>query len=441
MLKYIRSIKRKLTHLGPTGEVQEAKKQAQATRLLLEKAREQAQETRQLLEKSREGALSNKDKLIATRKIVQNAAPFPNVLKHLNTISENAEAFQSDVFLPVTAEAVPYAFAASKGAKMPIICDCTEIPRLDVRTLKPDWSEPNMRMMNNAISGYLKDVDSFLSVGWELSKHLEEFEKPITVFPNYRYAEEYVSSDTLRERLNISSDTKIVMAMSTIASEFDVILNAMSQVENSHLVILGKLVPLQYEEEMKQLAEDLGLSDRFDILDQVPYSELTATLSSVDVGLIVRDPSIPNNHVSLPNRIFDYMFAGVPVVTPNIPDIAKIVLTEKMGSVVYERTPEAWAHSIQEALENQADMRENALTASKKMTWETQEDDIYEALGRPASITLFGQKNLLKHNRSMRIAKTLTNRNVKVKIAVHMSFVEAFQEEHGDVHGFELVGY
>ncbi|MDB9708186.1 glycosyltransferase [Planktotalea frisia] len=422
-------------------QLKQAREQAKTTRGQLELAREQAQFTRDQLDEARGQSWENKERLNELRENVKKAAPFVNILKSLNSISDNAGAFQSDVFLAVTAEAVPYAFAAAKDSSVPVICDCTEIPSLDVRTLKPDWSEPNMRMMNNALYGYLYDVSSFLSVGWELSKYLVRYDKSVKVIPNFRYNEEHVYSDVLRKRLNIQDETKIIMAMSTIASDFDVILNALSLIENAHLVILGKLVPLQYKEEMLQLAENLGLSDRFHTVEQVDYSELTPTLSSADVGIIVRDPSILNNHVSLPNRIFDYMFAGVPVVTPNIPDISKIVLGEKMGGVVYERTPQAWAQSIQEVLEQQVEMRINALEAAKKMTWETQEDDIYESLGEPRSITLFGQKNLLKHNRSMRIVQTLLDRDVDVKIAVYDNFVQKFKDENGEAHQFKLIGF
>ena len=59
------------------------------------------------------------------------------------------------------------------------------------------------------------------------------------------------------------------------------------------------------------------------------------------------------------------------------------------------------------ALSRKAEMSVNALAASRQMVWENIEDEFFAALGRPASVSYFGYKDLTRNNRTLRMAGSL----------------------------------
>ena len=360
-------------------------------------------------------------------------------MPRLGRIESMSEVLRSDVIIAVSTESLPYAMAAKGKIDIPIFCDATEFPALDVRTLLPDWPKPNMKLMNMALEGYLYACDGIFTVGWELEKSLKKYGTQTRVIPNYRYAENLRWSNKLREKIGLDENCKVVIAISTIATGMKDVLRALANLPSDfHLVVIGNIVPYSYKQDILDYADKLNVKHRFWIIDPVPYSELTSFISSADVGLIIRDPSVKNNFVSLPNRVFDYMFAGVPVVAPFMPDINRVITINNFGISLERINPTEWERSILAAHKNRDELRESALSAAKTLTWESVEEDLLGFIGRPKNVTIIGQKNLLKHNRSIRIAKTLAQNGASVKLAVELGHIT----DHvpcGDA--FTVVGY
>ena len=373
------------------------------------------------------------------KKLLWSLRPYHAIMPKLQKIEDISDQLRSEVIIAVSAESLPYAMAAKGEADTPIFCDATEFPALDVRTLIPDWPKSNMKLMNMALEGYLYECKGIFTVGWELEKSLKKYGTQTRVIPNYRYAEKLRRSNKLREEIGLDRNCKIVVAISTIATGMKDVLRALANLPSDfHLVVIGNIVPCSYKQDILDYADELNLKNRFWIVDPVPYSELTSFISSADVGLIIREPGVKNNFVSLPNRIFDYMFAGVPVVTPFMPDINRVITTNNFGISMEEVTPAEWERSILTAYKNRAELRESALIAAKKLTWESVEDDLLSFIGKPKNVTIIGQKNLLKHNRSIRIAKTLAQNGVSVNLAVHEGYIS---DDVLDNDTFTVVGY
>jgi hypothetical protein len=160
----------------------------------------------------------------------------------------------------------------------------------------------------------------------------------------------------------------------------------------------------------------LGLKERIHFFDFVPYEKLTSISSSADIGLIVRDPEIINNYVSLPNRVFDYIASGLPFCSPEIPDIANVINSFNVGKVVDEITPEGWAAAIKYSVERSEEMKINVLSLASNLTWESKEPEILDKFSQASEITFLGMGDLTKNNRTKRIALTLAKSGKKVKI-------------------------
>ena len=66
--------------------------------------------------------------------------------------------------------------------------------------------------------------------------------------------------------------------------------------------------------DLKKSVNDLKISDRVRFINRVPWNELMRYTKSADIGLSLDKSSNQNYSFSLPNKLFDYLGAGIPVV-------------------------------------------------------------------------------------------------------------------------------
>jgi glycosyltransferase involved in cell wall biosynthesis len=91
-------------------------------------------------------------------------------------------------------------------------------------------------------------------------------------------------------------------------------------------------------------------------------------------GFSLDKPTCLNYYYSLPNKLFDYIAAHIPVIGSNMPEVAAIIETYKVGTVLYEVTPTAIAQKVME-LYNNSELydycKKNTLTATAVLNWDT----------------------------------------------------------------------
>lgn len=300
------------------------------------------------------------------------------------------------------------------------VCDVIEIPSFEARITQLPWDRTLLDMVDYGLGGQLGDADLLTTVGWELAEHLKERHSDVRVIPNYRNFSAPTPDGRIHTEFGLPEDAKIALCISTIASGFEAVVRGIAELpDHVHLVTVGQFAPEEYQREIEAVCRSAGVTDRVHFRGPVPYEELGAYCASADVGLIVRDPAVPNNRVSLPNRVFDYLAGALPMVSPRIADISRILQDANCGISLDEQTPEAWRDGILGALDNSDTFRRNAAEANRAMTWESLEDDLVQQLGSPSSVLFVGMSDLRKNNRTMRMATTLLQRGVKVS-TVHL---------------------
>jgi hypothetical protein len=123
-----------------------------------------------------------------------------------------------------------------------------------------------------------------------------------------------------------------------------------------------------------------------------------------------------SNQGRFTNRLFDFIAAGLPVISPDIPDISRIIKQYKLGKVLPRLSSEGWVKAISNLLDNQEEYARNAVLASKELTWESLEDTVMDLIGDAKKVTFLGMKDLTQNNRTKRMALTMAKRNVTVNI-------------------------
>jgi glycogen(starch) synthase len=74
-----------------------------------------------------------------------------------------------------------------------------------------------------------------------------------------------------------------------------------------------------------------GLAGRVDVLEPVPPDRLLDGLRGFEVGLIFDRPLTRNAQLSLPNKLFEYLMAGLAIAAPRLPGLAPLVEDDGVG--------------------------------------------------------------------------------------------------------------
>ncbi len=123
------------------------------------------------------------------------------------------------------------------------------------------------------------------------------------------------------------------------------------------------------------------VADRVKLLHPVPYEDLLDWTASADIGLTIFPPEYSLSiRFTLPNKLFEYLMAGVPVLSSQLDAVMDVIRTYDVGRVASSLAPADLGAAINAmladriALEN---MRANALQAAKKeFYWEKESQQL-----------------------------------------------------------------
>ena len=95
---------------------------------------------------------------------------------------------------------------------------------------------------------------------------------------------------------------------------------------------------------------------------------------NADLGVSIDKDSNRNYHFSLPNKIFDYIQAGLPILATRLPEIERIIQNYRIGDFIENHEPKSIAIKINEMLDDDKlkTLRQNTLQANKEMNWENE---------------------------------------------------------------------
>lgn len=132
-------------------------------------------------------------------------------------------------------------------------------------------------------------------------------------------------------------------------------------------------------------AKTLGVSEKLKIVRSVQPNEVVATLAQADVGLALITSEFLSYYYALPNKFFESISAGLPVLTSQNPDMKALVEQHNIGLSCDPTNPESIADAIKEILipENYAHYKANVDIARQDLTWEHEEKKliaIYKAI-------------------------------------------------------------
>jgi glycosyltransferase involved in cell wall biosynthesis len=184
-------------------------------------------------------------------------------------------------------------------------------------------------------------------------------------------------SDRLRQYLDLSSNVRIVLYQGNLQPNrtLDKLVRAARFLERDIVIVLMGRSVVSTQAELEALVAKEGVAERVKIIPPVAYEELLDWTSSADIGAIAYAPDHSiNARVELPNKLFEYLMAGLPVIASQLPAVAEIIETYDVGRVLSSVEPAAIGAEINAMLADRVRlerMQRNALEASlHDLNWE-----------------------------------------------------------------------
>jgi glycosyltransferase involved in cell wall biosynthesis len=200
-----------------------------------------------------------------------------------------------------------------------------------------------------------------------------------------RYVRPVPPPDLLRKRLDLPSAVPIVLYQGGLMSERGIEqgMEAILEVPDAILVLMGFG---SGSDEILRVAEAPRYAGRVRAVEPAPPAELLDWTASSDVMLMAIQPTTLNHRHTTPNKLWEAIAAGVPVVASDLPGMAPIVRETGCGELVDPTEPADIARGIRAILtlppEGRDELRHRCLAAAEVYSWERQVETLFELYGR-----------------------------------------------------------
>ena len=154
-------------------------------------------------------------------------------------------------------------------------------------------------------------------------------------------------------------------------------IDAMAYVDNATLLIVGDGDVLQ---QLKDRADALHLTGKIHFTGKIPFEALGPYTESATIGLCIEKDSNINYKLCLPNKLFDYIQAGIPVLAAPLVEIKKIIDFYDVGTYIGQRDPIQLGKFVNTLLKDKMQLerwRQNALKAARELNWQEEEQKLF----------------------------------------------------------------
>ena len=156
------------------------------------------------------------------------------------------------------------------------------------------------------------------------------------------------------------------------------LVQSMAMLDDCFLMIIGggDVLPI-----LKQMVEDLKINERVRFFAPMPDQQMMAYTQLAGVGFGLDNDTNLNYRFSLPNKLFDFIQAGVPIVASHLTEIEKIIRQYDLGLFIENHEPATIAATIREALSDEArreQWQQNLALAAQDLCWENEEQKLLE---------------------------------------------------------------
>ncbi len=195
------------------------------------------------------------------------------------------------------------------------------------------------------------------------------------------------ASHRLRTALGIASEVPIALYQGLIGPMrgLETLIRAMASVPPPAVAVLLGNGPDIYVQALREQISSLGLSSRVLMHPAVPLTSLFEYTSDATIGISAAEDVCLSQRYCLPNKLFEYLQAGLPVLITDLPEMAAIVRAHGVGRTFPSGNSQQMAAALREMLQDHTDlsaMRRRAHSASTELHWGKEQRVLLDAYSR-----------------------------------------------------------
>lgn len=237
---------------------------------------------------------------------------------------------------------------------------------------------------------YIVACDVVITVNFSIARELERrygIRDVNVIYNAERTRQTPEVSRRLHDAFGLSVDKKIVLFQGGLSAgrNLEVLVEAMRYVQNLSvvLVVLGGGLLLH---SLQKMVQQKGLAGRVYFHAAVPQSALLALTAAADAGVIPYQATCLNNLYCTPNKLFEFIAAGLPILATDLPEVRKLVQEQEIGLVGDTDSPQKLASLMDDFFSDEqrfASWKARVSVARQLICWEQEEKklvEIYESL-------------------------------------------------------------
>jgi glycosyltransferase involved in cell wall biosynthesis len=306
------------------------------------------------------------------RNFLWPAHRFLQGFKYGRIVGEKAAALKPVAYHCHDLNAILAGFRAKKIHDAPVIYDAHELwPHRN----RPDARKRKTWMLERADGYFSRRADGVITVNDSIARHMERryrLGKEVVVVRNIpslvaRDAppEHGMLGDLPQPRLVYVGGIQTFRGLEQVIA-------AMPMIRDAVFAAIGPGTP-EYRAGLEKLAVDTGVADRVRFVEWVPPSSVVPTVAQGDLGMCLFQASHLSYYWTLPNKFFEYLHAGIPVLASDFPETRRLVERYEVGALCDPGAPASIAAAVNDLLarpDDLARMRDNALKAAQELNWE-----------------------------------------------------------------------
>ena len=186
----------------------------------------------------------------------------------------------------------------------------------------------------------------------------------------------------LHSHLNIDKSKKIILYQGVLLKGrgIEKVFAVLKDLPDCIFVIAGGG---EYEEYYKKLSNEMNLVDQVFFLGKLTQDELPKITASADIGVSLIENLSTSYYYALPNKLFEYIMAEVPVIVSNLPQMKEVVEKYDVGFAVDVDNKNELITTIKKLTENSSlleNKKKNCQIASQELNWEKEVTALLQTL-------------------------------------------------------------
>lgn len=291
---------------------------------------------------------------------------------------------------------LPAAWWLARRQRARLVYDSHEL-YLD-RNRRPPRTRTNRLLVRLLERFLVRRCDAVITVNESLASLLAQRYRvptPVVVMntPSRRGPQQGAAAPSLRALLAIPPDRRILLYCGFITFHRGLpnLIRSLHHLPDCHVVLMG-FGSDRYLAEIDEVVTAEGLVGRCSRIGPVPPEQVPDVAASADLGVAPIENSCLSYYYCAPNKLFEYLHGGLPVIASDFPELAAVIARYRVGATFDPADPRDIARAARQVLDSDpaelAAMRARAREAAGHFSWENESAKllgVYRELGGGAS--------------------------------------------------------